>query len=214
MFCVRYVCGDGRLLGLGVRDARAECLEGRLSRLDDTDALRGVGGAAIMSGSLSAGQVSSQCCIDGARSSDTGCCVFSSASLVSANDCEDACDSCDVEFDEFDEFDGFEGGGDVRCVSGLTCRVLRRFEMRPGHRDCCTASTLETKRFMVTNMLRKARGLLGCVSAPLRLATRGVVNVSMIITTGKISGIGGWCGGSVTRHIGVTREKLGSRKLS
>jgi len=189
MFCVRYVCGDGRLLGLGVRDARAECLEGRLPRLDDTDALRGVGSAAIMSGSLSAGQVLSQCCIDGAHSSDTGCCVFSSASSVCANDCEDACDSCDVEFDDFDRF---EGGGDVRRVSGLTCRVLRRFEMRLGHRDCCTASTLETERFMVRNMLRKARGLLGCVSAPLRVATRGVMNVSTIITTGKSSGIGGW----------------------
>jgi hypothetical protein len=116
MFCVRYVCGDGRLLGLGVRDARAECLEERLPRLDDTDALRGVSGAI-----MSAGQVLSQCCIDHARLSDTGCCVFLSASSVCANNCEDAYDSCDVEFNDFD---GFEGGGDVRRVSGLTCRVL------------------------------------------------------------------------------------------
>ena len=151
MFCVRYVCGDGRLLGLGVRDARAECLEERLPRLDDTDALRGVGGAAIMSRSPPAGQVSSQCFIDGARSSDTGCCLFSSASSVSANEYEDARDSCDVEFDEFN---GFEGGGDAWCVSGLTCRVLRRFEMRSGHRDCCTSSKLETERFMVTNVTK------------------------------------------------------------
>jgi hypothetical protein len=64
MFCIRYVCGDGRLLGLGKRDARAECLVGRLLRLEDTGALRGVSGAAIMSGSLSVGQISSQCCID------------------------------------------------------------------------------------------------------------------------------------------------------
>jgi hypothetical protein len=138
MFCVRYVCGAGRLLGLGVLDARAECLEGRLPRLDDTDALRGVGGAAIMSRSLSAGQISSQCCIDCAHLSNTSSCVFSSASTVRANDCEDAFDSCYVKFDGFD---GFEGGGDVRRVSGLTCCVLRRFEMRPGHRDCCAVST-------------------------------------------------------------------------
>jgi hypothetical protein len=81
-----------------------------------------------MSGSLSAGQFSSQCCNDGARSPDKGGCVLSSSSSVSVNGCKDACDSSDVEFDEFD---GFEGGGDVHRVSGLTCRLLRRFEMRP-----------------------------------------------------------------------------------
>jgi hypothetical protein len=187
MFCVRYVCGDGRLLGLGVLDARAECLEERLPRLDDTDALRGVGGAAIMSGSLSAGQISSQCCIDCARLSDTGSCVFSSASTVSASDREDACNRCDVKFDEFD---GFEGGGDVWRVSGLACCVLQRFEMRPGHRDCCGVSTWDIERFMNTNVLRRARGMLGFVSTPLRVATSGVVNVSTIITTGEISGVG------------------------
>ena len=36
------------MLGLGVRDARAECLEERLLRLDDIDALRSVSGAIIL----------------------------------------------------------------------------------------------------------------------------------------------------------------------
>lgn len=193
MFSVRYGCKDGRLLGLGVRDARAECLEGRLPRVNVTGALRGIGCVAIMSGSLLAVQVSIQCCIDGVCSSDTGCCVFSSASLVSANCCGDACDSCDVEFD---------GGGDVRRDSGLTCRVLRCFEIQQEYRDCCTASILETERFMVTYTLRKARNLLGCVSALLSVAT--VVNVSTIITTGKISGIGGCCGGVTRRSLALS----------
>jgi hypothetical protein len=126
MFCVQYVCGDGRLLGLGVQEARAECLEARLPQLDDTDALRSVSSAAIILGSLSAGQFSSQCCNNSACSPSRGCCVFSSASSVSMNGCKDACDSCDAKFDKFNRF---EGGGDVQPVSALTCHVLRRFKM-------------------------------------------------------------------------------------
>ena len=104
MFCVRYVCGVGRLLGLGVRDALAKHLTGRLPRRDDTDALRGAGGAAVMSDSesLSAAHVLSQCCIDGAQ-------------LVCASDCKDECERYVVEYDSCDRF---EGEGDVRPVSG------------------------------------------------------------------------------------------------
>ena len=131
------------MLGLGVRDTRAERLEERLPRLDETDPLRGVGGAIV-----SASQLMTQCAIDAvfsSGSSDTGWCVFLSASSVRANDSEDACDDCVAGFDTFD---GCEWGGDVRRVSGLAGRSLRRFEIWLGHRDCCTVSTSNIECFI------------------------------------------------------------------
>ena len=56
-------------------------------------------------------------------------------------------------FDRREVDDGFEEGGDVRRVSGLTCRVLRRFEMRLGHRDCYTVSTSKIKCFILKSKL-------------------------------------------------------------
>lgn len=67
-----------------------------------------------------------------------------------ANNPEDVCDDCDTGFDKFD---GFESGGDVRRVSELTGRSLRRFEMRLGHCDCWTVSTSKIECFILKSKL-------------------------------------------------------------